>query len=214
MGVTDLRCNRFPVRLAVPLAVVGLLLLAPSASFAADDPNILSPRLDLTIWTIVVFGLLFLVLRYVKLPGASAPAFVMMLNGLKKREETIQGALNEAQQAREEAQRIRQQLQQELDQAGEKVREILDEARRDAQRTTEDMIAKARAEIDNERQRLHREIDVARDRALQELWSHTANLAALVAAKAIGRQLTLDDHQKLLDEALAEFNQSRRDQYA
>ena len=48
----------------------------------------------------MVFVLLYLVLRYVKLPGASAPAFVMMLEGLRNRELSIENDLAEAERAR------------------------------------------------------------------------------------------------------------------
>ena len=67
------------------------------------------------------------------------------------------------------------------------------------------MISRARAEIQTERERLRREIDLARDSALQELWSQTARLASLISAKVIRRHLTPEDHQGLVQEAIAEL---------
>jgi F-type H+-transporting ATPase subunit b len=163
------------------------------------------PRPDLTIWTIVVFALLYLVLRYVKLPGASAPAFVMMIEGLRHREKAIRDALEEAKRAQEESQKLREQFQQDMNKAQERVREIHDEARRDAARNKEQMLAQARADIQAERDRLRREMDNARDQALRDLWDQAANLATVVASKAIRRQLTPDDHRRLVDEALSEM---------
>lgn len=163
---------------------------------------------DLGIWTIVVFILLFLFLKYVPLPGAGASAWDLMLQGLHKREESIRTAIEDARLAREETQRMRTQLQQELDKAHEKVREILDEARRDAQHATDEMLGKARAEIQMERERLRREINTACDQALQEVWSKAADLASLMTAKLIRRQLTIEDQHKLIDEALQELGQA------
>lgn len=184
-------------------AVIGCLAL-PSLAGAADEPgskpNILSPRFDLTIWTIVVFGLLLLVLKKY--------AWGPMLEGLQKREHSIQGALDEAQRARDEAHRLRTQFQGEMDQASEKVRQMMEEARRDAQRTTDEMVAKARGEIQTERDRLRREIDRARDQALQELWAQTARLASLVSSKALRRQVTIEDHRRLVDEAIADLREA------
>src|SRR4051812_1503119 len=80
-------------------------------------PGLLDPRLDLTIWTIVVFALLFVVLKYVKLPGAPAPAWVAMLEGLQKREHAIQSALDEAEKTREETKRLQTELQVRMDKA-------------------------------------------------------------------------------------------------
>src|SRR5262249_48873676 len=95
-----------------------------------------------------------------------------------------------------------------LDHAGEKVREIMDNARKDGQRLTEEMVTKARGEIQTERDRLRREIETAKDQALQDLWNQTAQLATLVSAKAIGRQLSEEDHRRLVDEALSELPQA------
>ena len=67
------------------------------------------------------------------------------------------------------------------------------------------MIAKARAEIQAERERLRREIEMARDQALQELWKQAADLATMISAKAIRRQLSAEDHRRLVDEALTEL---------
>jgi F-type H+-transporting ATPase subunit b len=160
--------------------------------------------LDLTVWTIVVFLVLFWVLRRF--------AWKPMLEGLQKREDNIRAALQEAERARQEAQQVRSQLQRELDQNAQKVREILDAARRDAERSTEEMVAKARTEIQGERDRLRREIDLARDQALHDIWAQAAQLATVVSAKAIRRQLSPDDHRRLVDEALAELQHAGNDQ--
>jgi len=164
-----------------------------------QEESLLSISADLGIWTVVVFILLMLILRKL--------AWKPMLEGLQKREQAIQGALDEAQKARDDAQRLRAQLQKEMDHAAETVRGILEEARRDAQHTTEEMINKARQEINTERDRLQREMSIARDQALQELWNQAANLATLISAKTIRRNLTPDDHRRLIDEALADLKE-------
>jgi F-type H+-transporting ATPase subunit b len=165
-----------------------------------DKKDIFGWALDLGIWTLVVFLVLLWVLgRF---------AWKPMLQGLEHREKAIHAALQEAQDARDEAQKLRAQFQAQMDRANDQVREILDSARRDAERTTGEMIAQARKEIGAERDRLHREIDVARDQALQQIWGQTAQVATLVSAKVIRRQLNPDDHRQLIDEALAELRQS------
>jgi len=163
----------------------------------SGDVQVFKQAVDLGIWTIVVFGLLLIILgRY---------AWKPMIEGLHKREQTIQGAIDEAHKAREEARRLQEQWNQEMARAQEKVRDIHDEARRRAQQNADEMIARARADIQAERDRLRREIETARDQALHELWKYTAQLATEVSAKAIRRQLSPDDHRRLVDEALAEL---------
>jgi F-type H+-transporting ATPase subunit b len=186
--------------------VVAIGLAVPSSVWAADPehggekPNIFDPRSDLFFWTIIVFVLLLLVLK----KWAWGP----MLQGLQRREQNIQLAIDEAQRAREEAQRMREQWQAEIDRANDKVREIMDAARRDAENVREEMLGKTRRDIQAERDRLHREIETARDQALQEIWTQTAQLATLISAKAIRRELSGEDHRRLVDEALAELRQA------
>jgi F-type H+-transporting ATPase subunit b len=170
---------------------------------AGHDAELGHPVLDLAIWTFVVFLVLLFVLgRYAWRP---------MLEGLQKREHNIRAAQEDAERAREQAQRLRAELQAQMDRAAEQVRDLMDAARRDAQHATEEMLARARVEIQKERERLHREIAMARDQALQEIWNQTAQLATLISAKAIRRQLTTDDHRRLVDDAIAELRQAGKE---
>jgi F-type H+-transporting ATPase subunit b len=156
--------------------------------------------LDLTLWTIVVFLLLLYVL--------SKYAWKPLLEGLDARERNIRASAEDAQRARDEAQRLRDQLQAEFARAHDKVREMLDEARKEAQGLKEDMVGDARKEIQAERERLHREVSIARDEALQQIYHQGAQLAALISNKTIRRQLTPEDHRGLVDEALADLRRA------
>jgi F-type H+-transporting ATPase subunit b len=193
-------------RLACALALMALALLAGPAGAqdhgksAEHTVDIFEgmPALPLGFWSLVTFVILLLVLRRF--------AWGPMMEGLHKREHGILNAIDEAKKARAEAEQLRQDWQRRMDQAQDEMRGILDDARRKAEHTTDEMIAKARAEIQGERDRLHREIELAKDQALQEIWGQTARLATEVSAKALRRQITIDDQQRLIDEALAELN--------
>jgi F-type H+-transporting ATPase subunit b len=165
-----------------------------------ETVNPLALTWDLGLWTLVVFLLFYFFLKKI--------AWRPILEGLKKREDNIRGALDEAQKAREEAQRMREQWQREVDQAHLKVAAILDEGRRNAKALTDEMIAKARAEIQAERDRLRREIENAKDQAVQEIWNQAALLATAISAKAIRRQISAEDHRRLVDEALADLKKT------
>src|SRR5437016_8956680 len=148
------------------LAALLFVVLLPATAMAEEDNPLLAPHLDLTIWTIVIFLLLFLVLRFVKLPGASAPAWVMMLQGLRKREQSILQAIEDAKKARADAEAIKAQYQNQLTKAQDEVRAIIEEGRRNSQQIAEEMINKAKAESQAERERLRREMEMARTQAL------------------------------------------------
>jgi F-type H+-transporting ATPase subunit b len=175
--------------------------LAAEPSAEEKSTNLFDPAsIPLGVWTIVVFVILLAVLKKY--------AWGPILEGLQKREHSIQNAIDEAQKAREEAQRLREQFQHEVDQAQVKVAAILDEGRRNAKTMTDEMIAKARSEIQGERDRLRREIENAKDQALQQIWNQSAQLATVISAKAIQRQISAEDHRRLVDEALAELHKT------
>jgi F-type H+-transporting ATPase subunit b len=169
---------------------------------ADEHNNVFYGWLDLSIWTIVVFlVLLFILGKY---------AWKPMLQGLEQREHSIQSAMEEAKKAKEEALVLRNQLAEEAAKAQDKVREVIEQARRDAERVSADLLAKAKTDIQGERDRFHRDVDTARDQAVKELWGQAAQLATLISAKAIRRQLTPDDHRRLVDEAIAELNETSK----
>jgi F-type H+-transporting ATPase subunit b len=135
-------------------------------------------------------------------------AWTPMLQGLQKREESIRNSVEEAKKAREETARISAEFKVKMDEAYAEIPKIMENARREAEAFKEEMRSQTTKDIQAERQRLRREIETARDQALQELWNQAAQLATLISAKAIGRSLTEDDHRRLLDEAIAEIGQS------
>jgi F-type H+-transporting ATPase subunit b len=170
-----------------------------------DQPfNPLEVFADLAIWTTVVFLLLFFILKRF--------AWGPMLEGLRKREETIRAAVEEAQRARQEAEKARAEFQQEMAKAQQQIPAIMAEAHKKADRLIEEMRAKATEEIAADRQRLRREVETAKDQALSEIWSQTAQLATLISAKAIRRELSAEDHRRLVDEAMDEMRQQAANQ--
>lgn len=156
-----------------------------------------SLRWDLGLWTIIVFGGLLFIL--------SKTAWPAMLQGLKKREQNIADAITAAENAKNESEKIRQQLASEMTKANDNIRGMMEEARRDANAAKDEMLTAAKKEIAAERDRHRREIETAKDQALLEIWNQTTQLAAMLSAKTIKREIRPDDHKKLFDEALKEM---------
>jgi F-type H+-transporting ATPase subunit b len=170
---------------------------------AYEGPRLTRVELDLGIWTTIVFLLLLAALYKL--------AWGPMLTGLKKREDSIAGALEAAQKAQEDAKQMQSRLEQQMLEANQKVGALMEETRKTAARTQEEMLAKARADIAAERERLRRELDTARDQALQDLSSYAAKLATDVAAKVLVRELNVADQHRLVEEALGEMRQAAAD---
>jgi F-type H+-transporting ATPase subunit b len=156
--------------------------------------------LDLTLWSAVIFVLMVAVLWKF--------AWKPILSGLQTRENTIRDAMETAERSRKEALELHDKLDAQLKAGGDKVREMMDDARKDASALKDQMVADAKTEIQQERDRLHREMDTAKDQALKEIYEQSVSLAALLSAKAIRRTLSPEDHRRLLDDTLAELKQA------
>ena len=179
-----------------------LAILAGAAPvFAEGGGDLLGIRYDTALFSVIVFVGLLVVLR--------AKAWGPILEGLQKREETIRTSLEEAKKSREEMLKMKADFQKEMAVAHQEIPKLMEEARRDAEAISNEIRAKAAAEIQAERERQRREIEIAKDQAIKELWEQAAQLATLISAKAIGRSLTEEDHRRLIDESLAEMTQAR-----
>ena len=163
----------------------------------AAEPNILEPQPKLAVWTLVVFLLLLAVLWKF--------AWGPLANALHHREEHLERVLLDTERARNESEQLLAEYRRQLAEAAEKAREIIDTARRDAQAVADELAKKAQAEAEATRDRAQRDIESARDQALMEIWNTSANLAVTVAGRVLDKELTPDDHRRLLERAIAEL---------
>jgi F-type H+-transporting ATPase subunit b len=182
------------------LATPAMLLAAGDEHAGSKDP--LTPDVVNMITTVVVFGLLLVILRIF--------AWKPILEGLHKREQNIRGALEAAQQAKAQAERVEQEFRRKMAENDEKVRQMFEDSHKLAQELKDKFLAEAKAEAQQDRQRLLREIETAKDQALQDLWRKSVELATLMSSKAVRRTLTQDDHSRLVDEALAELQERQQ----
>jgi F-type H+-transporting ATPase subunit b len=157
-------------------------------------------RYDLGIYTLVVFTLLVLIINKYAWPHIRA--------GLEKREANIRAALAEAQKERDEARALVAQAKKQLEEAALQVRAMLDEARRDAEALRVSEREAGIREAAAERERARREIAAARDAALAEIYDQAVDLAAILSTKVLGRDITVEDHRRLLDEAMAQLQRA------
>ncbi|MBI1903575.1 MAG: F0F1 ATP synthase subunit B [Planctomycetia bacterium] len=161
------------------------------------DPQKKSPlefRADLAIWTFVVFLAVLAILR--------ATAWKPILAGLKKREDQIAENIAAAQRQHDEAKRLLEQYERKLSGAASQVREIMEEARRDAEHTQQEIIARARAEAQTEKNRTLVEIDTARQQALKDIAEKSTDMAIDLAGRIIRAKLSPTDHKELIQEAV------------
>jgi len=94
-----------------------------------------------------------------------------------------------------------------IDQARGDATAIVEEGRRDAEEVRKRIHAEAKGEADAMVARAKKEIEMARDDAVKQLYDRTVQLATNVAGKIVRKELSPGDHKRLLDESLAELSQ-------
>ena len=166
----------------------------------AAEPEMVNPlKLEpaLVFWTLVVFVLLMFVLgRF---------AWKPLLKALQERERHLEHVLTESERARNESEALLAEHRKQMARAADEVRALLDKARADAQAMTDQMVKQAQTEAEAARQRAQREIAAARDQALAEIWQTSAELAVTVAGRVLAKQLSADEHRRLLEAAIQEL---------
>lgn len=160
---------------------------------AAPQPLKADP--DLAIWTLVVFLVLLGVLWWF--------AWGPITEALEKRENAIAGEIAAASAKHEDAKRLLAAHEAKLATAADEIRELLEEARRDAEHTKQEILSEAKSAALAERERAVREVELARDAALKQLAETSANMAIKLASSAVRQNLTAEQQSRIVRESLS-----------
>ena len=158
-----------------------------------DNP-LLRPDPGLFIWTIITFLVLLTLLAKF--------AWGPLLKALESRQEMIRKSLDDAEEARRELERLHLESAQILKQARVQGESIMSQSRSDAERLREELKQKARAEADTIVRTAGRQIQLETAQALQQIRREAADLSVMIASKLIQRNLSKEDNDRLIDEAL------------
>ncbi|MEP7218986.1 MAG: F0F1 ATP synthase subunit B [Bacteroidota bacterium] len=152
------------------------------------------------LWTIVNFIILLVLLR--------AVAWKPILKALEMREGTINDALNRAEVAKSEAERILTANKEVMQKAEEESQRVLRESREHAERMQTEASAKAQAESRRMIEQAQQEIERGKQQALTELRTEVANLAVGAAEKILNESLDGDRQKRLVDTYLTQAVQT------
>lgn len=197
------------------LAIAGALVAAlpaaaqEAAEHRAAEGGGLSPfagNVGNTIWTLVIFVLVVAVLGKF--------AWKPILKALQDRETFIHDALAAAKRDREEAEARLKEYADKLVGARQEATAIVDEARRDAEAVKRKILAEAHDEQQNELQRAKREILLAKETAVKELYVQAAGLSTQLASKVLRREVNPQDHERLIRDSLAALDRTAGDRKA
>ncbi|MBZ0267711.1 F0F1 ATP synthase subunit B [bacterium] len=168
-----------------------------AAEAAHASPNLFSVEPGLLIWTIITFVVVLVVLRLV--------AWKPLIESLAERQRNIEGAIAEAKQVKAEADALLARYESTMASAKDEARSILDEARRDGAKAQEAIRETARAEAEEFKERAHREIELQKDAAKQEIWELAGTLSTELAGRILGRTMTAADQDGLVTELVEEL---------
>jgi F-type H+-transporting ATPase subunit b len=155
----------------------------------------------LFIWTIVTFLVLLTLLAKF--------AWSPLLLALESRQALIRKALDDAQQARQELERLNLESAQIINRARVEAEAVITQSRADGDRLREEIRAKARTEADHIVKNAERQIQLETTRALEQIRREAVELSVMIASKIIQRNLTKEDNERLIDEALKQVEARR-----
>jgi len=172
---------------AIVLLSCGPVWAEHAAEGEASGSSFFSGSVADSAWTVVAFVTLVLVLGKF--------AWKPMLRALDARKSHIEQQLKSAEDSR---QRAEQMLGDYKQQGQTAVRQATEEAQRHRQQTIE----QTREEVLALRRRAHEKVESARAAAMEDLWKQTGEIVLRVGSEVLGRALTPQDNQRLIDEAV------------
>ena len=165
-----------------------------------DNP-LVQPDPGLFIWTILTFLVLLTLLAKF--------AWGPLLRALEGRQELIRKSLDDAQQAKQDLERLQQESAHIIRQARVDAEAVVAQSRSDAARLREEMRLKAKTEADGIVRNAERQIQLETQRALQQIRHEAVELSVMIASKILRRTLTKEDNEKLIEEALKQVDSPR-----
>lgn len=155
----------------------------------------------LFVWSLATFAVLLgLLARF---------AFRPLADALKKREDVIRGALEDAERAREEAREILDLNAAQLDKAKSEARDVIDEGHHIVAEMKKESARQAKEEADLIVERAREEINRETQKSLDDLKGTVASLSTRIAHQIIRENLDEERHDELAEAFIERLKKSR-----
>ena len=151
-------------------------------------------------WTVLTFVLLLVVLKKI--------AWGPILDALEARENEIKDALNAAEKAREEAERVSSDYEDSIRKAQAEAQQIIADAKTAGEKVKLDLETIASEKADEIIEKAKAQIDAERVKVISEIKTVAVEISLSAAAKVIEKNLDSDDNRKLVNEALEGIGQA------
>jgi F-type H+-transporting ATPase subunit b len=191
-------------RLTVSAICTCGLILASEGSGNGDTSGWMEKWLSfdpgLFMWTIVTFLIVLMILKW--------KAWGPLINALDKREEDIREALASAEKARQDAEKASSEYEDMMRKSQADAQQIVSEGKAAGERVKNDIQSAANDKANEIIEKAKAQIDVEREKAIQEIKSSVVDLSMEAAARVIEKNLESEDNRKLVNQALEGIGQA------
>ena len=153
----------------------------------------------LFLWTIITFTILCYVLAKF--------AWKPLLEALESRENTIKSSLEDAENAKLELERLNDESEKILAEARSEAQQIRMDAKSAAEKIKADIRSQAEKDSNKLKDEANNQIQVEKDKAISEIRQEVVSLTMSVAEKVIGKNLSNEDNQELIDQSLKDLRE-------
>ena len=177
---------------------IGLTLVLAAAKKEEGGSFLVTPGLGLMVWTLIAFGITYLVLR--------KAVFPRIATALDKRRVAIDDSIDSAIKTKAEADQLLEEYRARLKEAREQADDIVARARRAADAHQDEAKVSAKQYREELMESTRKDIENETRRALQEIRKEVAGLTLIATEKVTRKSLDDDDHRRLIEEALGEVD--------
>lgn len=168
---------------------------AAAAAAPAGGGGLMSLQINLMFWTLVIFGILYVILKKYAYPA--------ILASVEAREKALLDAIEGAKRDREEAAKLLADHQAKIEGARNEAQKLIADARAVAEKMKADLLEKTRVEQQEMLERARRDIISERDKAIAQLRREAVDLAIAGASKVIEQNLDSDKNRKIVEAFLS-----------
>ena len=151
-------------------------------------------------WTVVTFIILLVVLKKI--------AWGPIISILELREKEIRDALNAADKAKEDAEKVQKDYEEIVAKARAEAQDIISESRKVGDKLKVDIEESAQKNANEIIKKAKIQIKAERDKALGEIKDIAVDLTLKTAEKVVQRNLTNDDNKKFIDDTINQLGQA------
>ena len=162
--------------------------------------KLLSPDIGLSIWTLIAFGLLVVVL--------GKAAWKPLIEALEEREHTIKAEREAAEAARKAAEELKASLDAELAKLAAKAQEAMAAALKEGSKAKDEIMKQAQEEARVLAEKTRRQLEDDKNRLVGELRKEVAGLSVLAAERLLKKAVDPGVQKKVLDEFMADLGKT------